>query len=206
MKPIPINELIGPARKAAVLLNNKAGRNLSNGCAPVKVLLYGQPGVGKTTVANIVAETLTGGQRLAIEEHNGKNVRIDTVRSWMDTLKYGSLWGAYSVRIVNELDLVPRDAQDLLLSYLDEMGEGKAFVGTSNLQLDLLAERFQTRMQQFKFGPPDETEIAEALVRKFGLSMEDASRVAFGAGGNVRAAMLDAESLADTLAMEGVAS
>lgn len=197
MKPIPLESLIGPAAKAGKILTAKAARNLSNGCDAMKLLLYGPPGTGKTTVANLVAECLTGGVRLAIEESNGKNVRIDTVRGWMDQLKYGSLWGSYTVRIVNELDLVPRDAQELLLSYLDEMPTGSAFVGTSNLQLDLLAERFQSRLQQYRITGPDESEIADYIVEKFGLSRAEAEGVAFGAGGNVRAAMLDAEALCD---------
>ena len=40
---------------------------------PVKILLYGPPGVGKTSVADMVADTLSG-TRFAVEEFNGKLV------------------------------------------------------------------------------------------------------------------------------------
>ncbi len=72
----------------------------------------------------------------------------------MTQLPYGSLFGAWSVKIVNELDRCSREAQDLLLTYLDRMPAGRAFPGTSNLQLDLLTERFQTRFQAIKLLPP----------------------------------------------------
>ena len=49
------------------------------------------------------------------------------------------------MKIINDMDRCTRDAQDLLLSYLDRLPPGRAVIGTSNLQLDLLTESFQTR-------------------------------------------------------------
>ena len=46
---------------------------------------------------------------------------------------------------MNELDRCTREAQDLLLTYLDRLPPGRALLGTSNLHLDPLTERFQTR-------------------------------------------------------------
>ena len=112
----------------------------------MKILLYGPPGVGKTSIADMVADALSG-TRFAIEEFNGKLVTVETVKQWMGILGVCSLFGVYSVKIINEMDRCTRDAQDLLLSYLDRLPPGRAVIGTSNLQLDLLTERFQTRFQ-----------------------------------------------------------
>ena len=125
----------------------------------MKLLLYGPPGVGKTSVVEMVARELTGSP-LAIEDFNGREVTVEVVREWMRGLAYGSLFSRWSVRIVNELDRCSKEAQDLLLTYLDRLPPGRALLGTSNLQLDLLTERFQTRFQAVKLLPPETEELA----------------------------------------------
>ena len=103
------------------------------------IVVSGKGGVGKTTIAEMVARELTGNEPCAIEDHNGREITIEVVRRWMDGLAYRGLFGGVkAARIVNELDRCSREAQDLLLTYLDRMPSDRAFLGTSNLQLDLL--------------------------------------------------------------------
>ena len=148
-RPSGPEDLIGQARDVCAAQDAKARRLCDARNAACKLLLYGPPGVGKTSVAELVAIALTG-EKLSIESYNGKEVTVDAVREWMTTLAYGSLFSHWSVKIVNELDRCSKDAQDILLSYLDKLPPGKALIGTSNLQLDLLTERFQTRFQSIK--------------------------------------------------------
>jgi replication-associated recombination protein RarA len=197
-KPRVPDDLIGHARAAATALVAKAIRYRRDGSGPLKVLLYGPPGTGKTTIAEMVAAELTAGERLAVDDANGKEITVDTVRGWLDRLSYGSLFGGgWQVRIVNELDRCSRDAQDLMLTYLDRMGEGKALIGTSNLKLDLLSERFQTRFQAWKIAGPESDEIAAWLVRRWKAPKALARQIAVGCGGCVRAALADLESAMD---------
>ena len=163
----------------------------------MKVLIYGPPGVGKTTIAEMVARELTGGVRLCVDDQNGKDITVEAVRRWMDGLACGNLFGDWTVRIVNELDRCSRDAQDLLLTYLDRLGPGQALIGTSNLQLDLLTERFQTRFQSWKLAGPDSEEIARWLMRRWKAPRMLANQIAVGCGGCVRAALSDLESAMD---------
>jgi replication-associated recombination protein RarA len=162
----------------------------------VKILLYGPPGVGKTSIADMVADALSG-TRFAIEECNGKLVTVETVKQWMGTLGVCSLFGVYSVKIINEMDRCTRDAQDLLLSYLDRLPPDRAVIGTSNLQLDLLTERFQTRFQSIKLAAPSTEEIAAMLCRHWLVDEVTSLRIAVGSGGCVRAALADLESWLD---------
>ena len=196
-RPTTPDDLIGPAATCAKALVAKARRFREAGSGTMKVLIYGPPGIGKTTVAEIVARELTGEHTLSVEDHNGKEITVEAVRRWMETLSYSSMWGDWSVRIVNELDRCSRDSQDLLLTYLDRMNTGKAVIGTSNLQLDLLSERFQTRFQAWKIVGPTSDEIARWLMRRWKTPKMLANQIAVGCGGCVRAALSDLESAMD---------
>lgn len=185
-------EFIGPAFKLASLFDHKAAACQQSKNA-VKVLIYGAPGIGKTALANYLASLLTV-HPTEIESVNGRSVSVELIRHWQQSAYYGSLLGGYTVKIVNELDTCPRAAQDLLLTYLDEIGPRTAFLGTSNLELSLLAERFQSRLQQFKLAAPDTTVLAEFL-GQWPLAPKVCAQIAVGSGGNVRAALLDAQSV-----------
>ena len=124
-RPTGPDDLCGPAAIVAARLIAKARKLHANPAVPVKLLLYGPPGVGKTSIADMVADALSG-TRFAVEEFNGKLVTVETVKQWMGTLGVCSLFGVYSVKIINEMDRCTRDAQDLLLSYLDRLPPGRA--------------------------------------------------------------------------------
>jgi DNA polymerase III delta prime subunit len=197
-KPIGPEDLIGQAARVAKAQVTKA-RRLASGDRPsasMKLLLYGPPGVGKTSVVEMVARELTG-SALAVEDFNGREVTVEVVREWMRSLAYGSLFSRWSVRIVNELDRCSKEAQDLLLTYLDRLPPGRALLGTSNLQLDLLTERFQTRFQAVKLLPPETEELADFLIGHWPVPRKTALQIAVGSGGCVRAALADLESWID---------
>ena len=195
-RPRTAEDLIGQAKRVALAQASKAKRLASDPSATMKLLLYGPPGVGKTSVVELVALQLAG-TPLSIEDYNGREVTVDLVREWMRQLPYGSLFSSWSVKIVNELDRCSREAQDLLLTYLDRLPPGRAFLGTSNLQLDLLTERFQTRFQAIKLLPPSTEELAAFLSTHWAVPSVTANQIAVGSGGCVRAALADLESYLD---------
>ena len=100
-KPLGPEDLIGQAARVAKAQVTKA-RRLASGDRPsasMKLLLYGPPGVGKTSVVEMIARELTG-SALAVEDFNGREVTVEVVREWMRSLAYGSLFSRWSVRIV----------------------------------------------------------------------------------------------------------
>jgi replication-associated recombination protein RarA len=195
-KPASAEDFIGVAREVAGILEIKARKLLSSGAA-LRLLLYGPPGTGKTAIAAWLAAMLAG-HSSNVDRKSGKQIGVEEVRRWMSTLGMGSLFG-YQVRLINELDKCSDDAQVMLLEYADELRDNCALIATSNLDIQHLQQRFQTRWMQYEITPPSQDEIAGLLAR-FGVAPDSAQMIGFGAGGNVRAALLDAEAHLDVTA------
>ena len=185
-------DFVGQASKVAEVLLRKAERLRTNPDQPLKLLITGAPGIGKTSLVNMIARTLTS-HPVAIEDVNGKEVGLELAREWTRSLAYGSIFGSWSVKVVNELDRCSKDAQDMLLTYLDRMKPGHAFLGTTNLDLGSLTERFQTRFQSVRLQPPENEVLAAFLTKRWRVPITITHQIAEGANGNVRAALADLE-------------
>jgi replication-associated recombination protein RarA len=187
---------VGQAGKVAEVLLRKAERLRANPDQPLKLLITGAPGIGKTSLVNLIARTLAQ-HPAAIEDVNGREVGLDLARDWTRHLGYGSIFGSWSIKVVNELDRCSKDAQDLLLTYLDRMKPGQAFLGTTNLDLGSLTERFQTRFQSVRLQAPETEVLAAFLARRWPapitITITITRQIAEGSQGNVRAALADLE-------------
>jgi hypothetical protein len=73
------------------------------------------------------------------------------------------------------------------------MGPGQAFLGTTNLDLERLTERFQIGFLPVRLQPPDNEVLAEFLASRWNVPIDITRRIAAGANGNIRAAMADLE-------------
>ena len=193
------NTLIGPAGRVETILMKKAVRLKRENDKALRLLLYGPPGTGKTDLANRVARDLAG-HEMGVESINGANVTADVVRDWQSTLRTGTLWSDWRVIVINEGDKISQQAQVIMLTLLDELRSCRAVIVTSNQELGEMVERFQSRMQQYEVGPPAMHEISEYLVQEMTVPEVHANAIAAGAQGNMRSAILDAESYLDCAA------
>ena len=163
---------------------------------PLKYLLYGQAGLGKTELAKIIAKILTPIEH-DVEVITSRTFKATDVAEYRSKLGIGSLYGKWVCLILDEADTCPKDGQDALLTFLDELPSCRAVFATSNCELDELTERFQTRFQHLEIAKPQVSEISELLMRFEGMDTESADEIADGANGNVRAALLDAQTHLD---------
>lgn len=194
--------LIGPAARYLSVFESKIKRGLSS---PLRVLFYGPAGTGKTTAALALAH-LAAGSEYAIEHVNGREVTIDAVREWIDTMATGCLFGDTTVKLIDELDLCTTPAQDLLLTYLDRMKANHVVIATSNLDLDNLTPRFQSRFQQARIDPPEHDDVVRLLRTQARSKLTAASIESIVTGAtisghvDVRAAITDIETCLDLAA------
>jgi len=201
MKPQPSNyrpehpgELIGPSSTLGSALLARATEIRKDSRSTVKFLLHGPPGNGKTTLAEMLARTFAASP-FDVESINGRNLTIEVVREWQQHNRYGSMFGGWKVKLINELDLAPVFAQDLMLTYLDELSPQTAVIGTSNGDFTTLSDRFASRFQSVALAAPSPELIAGFLRRRFKLDRKQAGWISETCCGNVRQALLEAESL-----------
>ncbi len=197
-RPSTFEDLIGPSRFIGKMLSEKCRE-----CkGPLKLLLFGAPGTGKTELIKLAAVQLTGlpldraGNSFSTESVNGKNVNSEMIRRWQEELYYRPMY-RFGCKCVNEIDKMHPDSQVLILDYLDALGTSRALLATSNLDLQQLSERFETRLQQFRVEAPSTEAIAAFLMKRWGFKKERAMEISVGSGSNVRAALLDAQSVLD---------
>jgi len=192
-KPRVPDDFIGPAQKTAHVIDRLLATSMPTG-APIKLLLLGRPGLGKTALANYFMARLNC-DRWHTTVLNGTQVKIELVEELAVSLRYRELFGQYRVIRIEEVDKVPVVAQARLLTLLDELPDHSAVVCTSNCAVSDLEDRFQSRFLLFELAPPTSEEI-ETLLHKLATSLPTSvvQQIATFACGNVRQALLDADN------------
>jgi Holliday junction resolvasome RuvABC ATP-dependent DNA helicase subunit len=74
-------DFVGQAGKVAEVLLRKVERLKANPNQPLKILISGAPGIGKTSLVNLIARALAS-HPAAIEDVNGREVGLDLAREW----------------------------------------------------------------------------------------------------------------------------
>lgn len=203
-EPSQPSELIGSQiQKTASALWQSADDVLSGDEEyPLAIVLTGAPGIGKTTLANMLALKLTG-SNFAVTTENGKEVGVDRVRDFMDNMNNSTLFSVtgHQCWIINEGDNITEAGQVAFLSLLDACPSNYHIILTSNEDLDNWSERFQTRFEVYNIPSPDDDEIAKGLEDRLRpenmtpqleqLWPKVAQTASEGCGGNVRQAIME---------------
>lgn len=187
------DEFIGSARHAAVSIENIVRSSLPRKSV-IKILLSGEPGVGKTALSIFTCALLKTNIKWGVRQYSGVDMKIDVVRDIASSLCLSNdeLFGPYRIFIINEVDQIPQEAQVRWLDLMDKLPKGTAIIGTCNSKVNDLEKRFQTRFKALPVFAPSVEEI-KGLIQKWDVPESVANGIAITANGCVRVAMLEAE-------------
>lgn len=108
MRPKKISEVIGQSHLVG---EKKIIRNMVNNKRLFSMILYGKPGIGKTTIASAIVEELE-------LRHRFLNAVINNKKDFDIVIEEAKLYGGI-VLILDEIHRMNKDKQDLLLPYLE---------------------------------------------------------------------------------------
>ena len=108
LRPQNIDEVIGQKH---LLGENKVIRNMVNNNKLFSMILYGKPGIGKTSIAESIVKTLNIKYRML-------NAVINNKKDFDVIIEEAKMFGGMVI-IMDEIHRLNKDKQDLLLPYLE---------------------------------------------------------------------------------------
>jgi putative ATPase len=204
LRPRTLEELVGQTH---VLAPGSALRLAIEEDRPPSMILYGPPGVGKTTLARIVAET-TGA---AFEELSAVSARVDDVRGVLQRARdrLGGN-GQRTILFLDEIHRFNKAQQDALLPGV-ENGLVTLIGATTENPYFEVNSALLSRATVYELESLGDDELAEVIRRGAAaidaeVSPEVIAAIGARAGGDARTALNTLELAAQTAAAEGAAA
>ncbi len=137
--------LIGPDGPISKMISNK---NLTS------LVLYGNPGIGKTTLANIMAMEF----EYTVFNKNAATIKFDELREIANTTTFGDK----TILILDEVHRLDKRAQNFLLPYLET--ESMYLIGTTTENpFFALNAALRSRVLLFNLKPISKDELMDGL-------------------------------------------
>ena len=108
IRPTKLNEVIGQEH---LIGEDKILSNLINNKKMFSIILYGKPGIGKTTIANVIVNELNKPYRFL-------NATTSKVTDFNIVIEEAKMIGEMIV-VIDEIHRMNKDKQDLLLPYIE---------------------------------------------------------------------------------------
>ena len=195
IRPQSLDEVVGQQH---ILAEGKPLRRIIDGGNIPNMIFYGASGVGKTTVARIIARN--SGMRL--HKLNGTSASISDIKDVIaDT---ATLDGCNGVLLyLDEIQYLNKKQQQSLLEYI-ENGQITLIASTTENPYFYIYNAILSRCAVFEFKPVTAEDVVPAVNRAFRLLAEDigvkvkvekgaAEYIARGCGGDVRKSVSTAE-------------
>ncbi|ANK59438.1 recombinase RarA [Loigolactobacillus backii] len=193
MRPQTLEQMVGQQQ----LLNvGQPLRQIIDKKIAISLILWGPPGTGKSTLAYVIAKTLS----LPFEQFNASTENKATLQKFV-----GSHPNESFVLQLDEIHRLTKPIQDFLLPYL-ESGQILLVGTTTENPVITISPAIRSRCQLFEFKPVEPNDIVPVLQRTtesiyhFDLEAKLALLIANCANGDVRVALNILETL---VAMHG---
>ena len=151
LRPTKIDEIVGQKH---LIGENKIIRNMINNNKLFSMILYGKPGIGKTTIALTIVQELNLKYRLL-------NAVINNKKDFDIVVEEAKLYNGMVV-IMDEIHRLNKDKQDLLLPYL-ESGLITLIGMTTSNPYHKINPAIRSRCQIFELKELDSDDISEAI-------------------------------------------
>ena len=148
------------------------------------LLLTGPPGVGKSTIALVIAKELFGDYwmgnfvELNASSERGINVIREDVKNFARTKSIGNV--PFKIILLDEADSLTRDAQQALRRTIERYSNTCRFILSANYSSKIL-DPIQSRCTIFRFKPLDKesiNKIVDRICKEEKLKVDDKAREA----------------------------
>jgi DNA polymerase-3 subunit gamma/tau len=163
-RSMSLSEIVGQEHITSAL-----ARALEHGAISHAYLFTGPRGVGKTSIARILAHAVNGlpyaaeGQHLDIIEIDAaSNNGVEDVRDLRDKVHTAPTSSKYKVYIIDEVHMLSRAAFNALLKTLEEPPEHVIFI-LATTELHKVPETIVSRTQQYTFRPVEQGKVTAHL-------------------------------------------
>lgn len=183
IRPTKLNEVIGQEH---LIGEDKILSNLINNKKMFSIILYGKPGIGKTTIANVIVNELNKPYRFL-------NATTSKVTDFNIVIEEAKMIGEMIV-VIDEIHRMNKDKQDLLLPYIESGLVILIGLTTSN-PYHKINPAIRSRCQIFELKELTNEDIIKGLTRAINfledIKIDDKSLnlIASLSGGDFRAAL-----------------
>lgn len=188
IRPANIEEVVG--QKHLLGADKPLRRIIESGSVP-NMIFYGPSGIGKTTVARIIAEN----SNMVLHKLNGTTASISDIKDII--ARTDTFEGMNGILLyLDEIQYLNKKQQQSLLEYI-ENGQITLIASTTENPYFYVYNAIISRSTVFEFKPVEPEEVKPAIKRAFGILAEERGlklqvengvidHIALGCGGDVR--------------------